>query len=126
MGEEEKRHFELYEEIISLKMKPIYWMMGLIVTIFVTIAAPLTIILISTVEKVSAKADTEKMKAEFDKADKTYLQKWDYYQIEEDEHRVMKEIIKNPQQADYLMGIINNNILEKCGFKYVSRGGETK
>jgi len=123
MSDEEKRHFELYEEIINLKMRPIYWMMGLMVTIFVTIAAPLTIILIGTVEKVSAKADIDKMKAEFDKADKTYLQKWDYYQIEEDEHRVMKEIIKSPIQADYLMGVINNNMIEQLGFKYTNRGG---
>ncbi len=75
-------------------------------------------------KELSGKANTTDIKTEFDKVDKTYLQKWDYYQIEEDEHRVMKEVIRNPSQADYLLGIINNNIVEKLGYKYQTRTGK--
>lgn len=64
-------------------------------------------------------------KVDFDNVEKIYMKKFDYYQIEMDEHRVTKGILKDPVQADYLFDVINDNIAEKLGFKYTTRG-ETK
>ena len=113
---------------IDAKMKGIYWIIGgtmvVMLTIFVTIALPIQSNLIEAIKKLETKADADKVEAKFNKADKTYMQKWDYYTIEVDEHRVLKEAIKNPAQIDYLMGVINDNIEVKLIGKFTTRGGE--
>lgn len=135
MGEQEKMDYiALIESTIETKleskmksqMQPIYWAVGIMLTIFISISVPLTLVLIEVARIQPLKAYTSELKASEEKADKTYLQKWDYYQIEEDEHRVIKEILKTPAQADYLMGIINENIVTQLGFKYQVRGEQKK
>lgn len=118
---QEQNHLDLIEEIIAKKMKLIYWIIGvamfMMLSIFITVALPIQNTLIEVVRVQQTKAFEKEV-------DAIYLQKQDYYQIEEDEHRVLKEVIKNPGQADYLMGVINNNIVEKLGFKLTVRGGK--
>jgi len=115
MSEEEKTHAELIEEIISAKLRPFYWIFGILVMVFMTVSVPLTGTLIETVRIQQTKISTED-------AEKTYMNKLEYLQIEQDEHRVMQEILKTPESAPYLFGIINDNIADALGFKYTSRG----
>lgn len=113
---EDKVHFEVIRAIIKEEMRPTIrqqnWFFVLAMSCFAFFFS--TIIVIS--KDVQAKVD--KIEVE-----KVYMEKFDYYQIERDEHRVLKEVIKNPAQADYLMDVINDNIAEKLGFKYTTRGG---
>lgn len=121
---EDKAHFEVIRAIIKEEMRPTIrqqnWFFALALSCFAFFFG--TIIVIS--KDVQAKADSKEVEARFKEADKTYMEKFDYYQIEVDGHRVMKEIIRNPAQADYLMDVINDNIASKLGFKYTTRGGE--
>jgi hypothetical protein len=126
MSDEEKiDQLQSIENIINAKidskMKVIYWIIGgsmfAMLTIFVTIALPIQNNLIEAVKTLENKAFTKEVES-------VYLKKQDYYQIEEDEHRILKEVIKNPAQADYLIGVINDNIIEKLGFKWITRGGQ--
>jgi len=109
----------LIEAIIDKKMRPIYWIVGgsmlAMLTIFVTIALPIQ-------NKLMDVAVIQKGKMDKSEAEETYMGKWQYYQIEEDEHRVLREVLKTPDQVDYLMGVINDNIKKELGFKYTSRG----
>ena len=53
-----------------------------------------------------------------EKADKNeVVTKLEYYQIEKDEHRMIKEIFVNPSRSIYIFDQINDNIEESLGFK---------
>lgn len=116
----------LIEAIIEKKMRPIYWIVGgsmlAMLTIFVTIALPLQAKLMD----VAAIQQTKAGKDWVDSQLNAYIRKDTYYQIEEDEHRVLMEAIKTPSQVDYLIGVINDNILRDLGFKTVGRGEKSK
>jgi len=125
---------EQLDAIVSKKMVPIYWMIGgtlfIVLTIFVSVSMPLTQSLISAIKEMEGKASKEDLKSTNDKIEgmlkdreRDYLKKQDYYLIEDDEHRVLKEVIRNPAQMDYLMTVINDNIKEQLGFKWSTRGG---
>lgn len=112
----------LIEAIIDKKMRPIYWIVGgsmlAMLTIFVSIALPLQTKLMEIAEVQQGKAGKDWVDSQLN----AFVRKDTYYQIEEDEHRVIKEAIKNPSQIDYLIGVINDNILRDLGFKTGSRG----
>lgn len=115
----------LIEAIIEKKMRPIYWIVGgsmaIMLTIFVTIALPLQAKLMDVASIQQSKADRDWVDSQLN----AFVRKDTYYQIEEDEHRVLKEAIRNPSQLDYLVGVINDNILRDLGFKTSSRGKPT-
>ena len=122
--EEDKPHYEVIRSIVKEELKMINTIMKWFITSILSVFAFMFLVQMNLTKEVQGKANAAEIKTEFEKADKMYLQKWDYYQIEQDEHRVMKEIIRNPAQVDYLIDIINNNIVEKLGYKYQSRGSE--
>lgn len=113
----------LIDTTISKKMSPIYWIIGIalgaMVTIFLAIALPIQ-------NKLMDVALVQQTKMGTETAEKTFLKKEDYYLIEEDANRVLKGAIKTPQQADYLIDVINDNIMKQLGFKFTTRGGATK
>lgn len=115
----------LIEAIIEKKMRPIYWIVGgsmlAMLTIFVTIALPLQTKLMDVASIQQSKAERDWVDSQLN----AFVRKDTYYQIEEDEHRVLKEAIRNPSQLDYLVGVINDNILRDLGFKTSSRGKQT-
>lgn len=51
------------------------------------------------------------------------LDKLQYYQLEVDEHTMMKEIFINPSRSIYVFDQINNNMQRDLGFKFVNRSG---
>lgn len=105
---------------IDKKFKPIYWIIGVamlaMLSIFVTIALPLQNNLIEVIKNQQNAALSKDVDAKF-------INKWDYYQIEVDEHRLLKTAIQNPIQADYIMGVINDNIETRLLGKFTTRGG---
>lgn len=121
---EDREHFEVIRSIVKEELKTINQWQNRFFLIVLGCFAFFFVTLMAVSRDVQSKADREVVKAEFDKAEKTYMEKFDYYQIELDEHRVMKGILKDPVQADYLFDVINDNIASKLGFKYTTRGGE--
>lgn len=121
---EDRIHFEVIREIIKEEVKPIAQRQTWFYTAAFGCLAFFYVELMKLSKDIDTKPDKIEVDGKFDKADKTYMEKWDYYQIEVDEHRVMKEILKNPIQADYLFDVINDNIEVKLIGKFTTRGGE--
>lgn len=121
---EDKIHYEVIRAIIKEEVKPISQRQTWFYTAAFGCLAFFYVELMKLSKDIDTKPDKIEVDTEFDKAEKTYMEKFDYYQIEVDEHRVLKEVIRNPAQADYLMDVINDNIASKLGFKYTTRGGE--
>lgn len=118
MSEEEKTHVQLIEEIISSKMKPLYWIIGvplaIMLTIFVTVALPIQSKVIDLTEKVEKKVDDETVRSEF-------LTKGTYLLLQARSHDSDIEAIRNPSNADLIYNRQNNTDKELLNF--VSRGG---
>jgi hypothetical protein len=113
-------------EKIDSKMKPIYWAVAIMLGIFISISFPLTLVVIAQQKDLGNKAEQTAIEQLKKERETDYVKKTDYYLMEEDEHRVLKEIFKNPTQSDYLIGVINANIREQLGFKFTTRGEEKK
>lgn len=131
MSEEEKlNHAQLIEGTINTKMdakmNPIYWMVGTMLTIFVTISVPLTLVLIDTVEKTSNKVDKVVFDAAIKERERDYLMKLDYYKMEEDEHKDILEAFQFPDRASFVFEQINQKMRREMGFNYSTSRGGTK
>lgn len=121
--EEDKPHYEIIRGIVKEEFKPLEKNINLFFILAVAVFGFMFITQFVVWKELTSKAGKEELTIVIKERERDYLKKFDYYQIEEDEHRVMKEIIKNPGQTEYLIGVINNNILEQLGFKYTTRGG---
>ena len=118
MSDEEKSHAQLIEEIISNKIKPLYWIIGvplaIMLTIFVTVALPIQAKVIDLTEKVENKADYEIIRSDF-------LTKGTYLLLQARSHDSDIEAIRNPSNADLIYNKQNSADAEVLDF--ISRGG---
>jgi len=113
MSEQELEHARLIDELMSQRLKPIYWIFGIFMTAFMTISVPLTATLIETVK-------VQQLKLSKADAERIFVSKFTYYQIEEDEHRMLLPLLKDPN-AKYIMDEINDNIAQMLDMKYYPR-----
>ena len=120
---------------VKSAMYPIYWMVGgtlfTMLTIFLTVALPLQKKLMEVALVQELKAFTKDVDARFKesealtrKQESLYIDKYQYYRIEEDEHRMLQEAFKIHDMTPYVMAQINANILKELGFDYTIRGGK--
>lgn len=123
MSDEQMR---MIEDAIKRYMVPIYWMVGgtllTVLTIFVTISVPMLSKLIEVSNIQQTKANQKDVDTKFDNWEKAFINKREYYQVEEDEHKIMLEAFDNPENARYILEQANNNIATYLGLKYQSRG----
>lgn len=121
MSEEEKTHVQLIEEIISSKVTPFYWIigvpLGIILTIFITIVVPIYAKQMELTEKVEKKVDYEIVRSDF-------LTKGAYLLLQARSHDSDIEAIRNPSNADLIYNKQNNADAEVLDF--ISRGGISK
>ena len=121
MSEEEKTHVQLIEEIISSKVTPFYWIigvpLGIILTIFITIVVPIYAKQMELTEKVENKVDYEIVRSDF-------LTKGAYLLLQARSHDSDIEAIRNPSNADLIYNKQNNADAEVLDF--ISRGGISK
>ena len=114
MSEEEKRtQAEIIEEIITRKMRPVYWSLAIMLTIFITVAAPLT------GEVIGIKVDVEKQ-IESTEVYQNFLTKTQYHILQKDEHGIDIQAVKHPEQSDYLYMEHNVNEAERLEIRYRS------
>lgn len=110
MSDVEKTQAELIEEIISRKMRPLYWIHGglaaSIFAIFLSVSAPLS----TQVLKLST--DLEK-KIDSDEVYRNFLPKGLYLTILKTKNESDLEAIKNHEQAEFIYMKLNNNIAER-------------
>jgi hypothetical protein len=129
MSEEERDHLQYIEEIIGkkidAKMNPIYFLFGILILIYIAVAGPLTMAVINIATEQKSKATKEDLDVAIKERERDYLKKYDYYQIEADEHRMLKEAFimpTDPTKAGIIFEQINDNIATSLGFKYTTRG----
>ncbi len=120
----------MIDKKVREKMSPIYWMFGILVVIYIAVAAPLTGAVISNSSSISTKVSKDELDAVVKERERDYLKKFDYYQIEKDEHDMMKEAFIAPVDAlklEVIINRINENISNSLGFRYgTTRGIESK
>lgn len=105
------------EEIISKKMIPLYWIIGgsmaLMLTIYVSIALPISSKVMELNTEVKSKINSEDVK-------KDYLTKGTFLFLQNQCHEFDIDAIRNPNNADL---IYNKEITEAAkALDYVSRG----
>lgn len=76
--------------------------------------------------EITTKADSKDMKEQFDRVDKSYLGRWDYYRTEQYEHEKLKTAFTYPDQAAALLFEINEHIISELGLKYNATRGVLK
>lgn len=111
MSEEERLHLQQIEDIISRKVKPIYWAVGIMVAIFVSVSAPLT----SKVIDISSES-SKFIKS--DEAYKNFLPKGFYHQLQKDEHKADLEALKNPSNAEFIYMRHNDSEADRLDIRY--------
>lgn len=120
MSDEEKKcHADLIEDIISRKMRALYWIIGgsmaSMLTIYVTIALPISSKVIDMNREIETKISTEDVKKDF-------ITKSTYIFLQSQCHEADIEAIRNPQNSDL---IYNKEIHEAAKYlEFVSRGGK--
>ena len=123
MSEEEKLKLEYIREIIQEEIEKFTKSINRNMNVFFSVGVVLFLTLIgfqmSLTKDVQAKADGKEI-------ERDYIRKIDYYQIEEDEHRMLLRLFSDTPTATYVFGQINDNISSSLGFKYTTRGGQTK
>jgi c-di-AMP phosphodiesterase-like protein len=125
--EEDKPHYDIIAEIVQKELKialrPFEAIMKVALSVSLTVFAFMFLTQFLVYKDLQLKANASDLKLEIEKADKTYLQKLSYYQIEVDEHRMVQEVWASPSSAQFVYAQINDNIAETLGFKYTMRGG---
>lgn len=110
---EDKVHYEVIRAIIKEEIKPINKRQDWFYTAALLVFGFLFGVQFFVWKELSAKANNNET-----------LSKLQYYQLEVDEHRMMKEIFVNPSRSVYVFDQINSNIEMDLGFKYINRGIE--
>ena len=112
MSEEEKTtHAELIEEIISRKLKPVYWAVAAMLGIFISVSGPLTFKTIDLSVMINGCIQSEE-------AYRNFLPKNSYHQLQKDEHITDIEAIRNPEQSDLIYMKHNSLEAEKLDIRY--------
>lgn len=128
MSEEEriKCHADLVEKAVGKKMVPIYWMIGgtmaIMLTIFVTIALPISAQVIKLTEAFSNIEIKLNDKVNSNEAYENFLPKGQYHILQKDEHIADIEAIRNPENADVIYMKSNSMEAERLGI--ASRGSK--
>lgn len=120
MSDEDKLAYAIQlEEMINNSIKkaitPLYYIFGIVFSVLVAVVG-YNFLQTSKLEKESTSFATKEY------VDGAYLQKMQYYQIEEDEHRMLLQCFPKDQLNQYIFGQINDNIANSLGFKYTTRG----
>lgn len=144
--ENDKAHYDLIRQIVKdevsaleididkkvdvktrEKMAPIYWMFGILILIYLAVAAPLTGAVIGNASSLSTKVSKDEFDVAIKERERDFLKKFDYYQIERDEHDMIKEAFICPNDAiklEVIFNRINENVASSLGFRYgTTRGG---
>lgn len=106
MSNEEKSHAQLIEEIISRKLRPVYWACGIVVALFTLVSTPLTIEVIKL-----NRENAEQIKS--DEVYRNFLTKGAFYLMQKDEHESDLEALRNPENADLTYMKLNNANMER-------------
>jgi hypothetical protein len=104
--DEDKPHYEVIRTIVQDEFKPIIRNLN---WFFVIAISSIGYLFIKTSDLENNKANSGEV-----------ILKSQYYQIEKDEHRMMKEVFINPSRSIYVLDQINENIAEKLGFTYIT------
>ena len=110
---EDKVHYEVIRAIIKEEIKPINKRQDWFYTAALLVFGFLFGVQFFVWKELSAKANNNEV-----------LGKLQYYQLEKDEHRMLKEVFVNPSRSIYIFDQIDDNIQSALGFKYVVRGGK--
>ena len=108
---EDKVHYDVIRAIVKEEIKPLNQRQNWFYTASLLVFGFLFGVQFFVWKELSAKANGNET-----------MGKLQYYQIEVDEHRMMKELFTNSSRADVVFGQINDNIERDLGFKYVNRG----
>jgi hypothetical protein len=117
--EEDKPHYEIIRAIVKEEFKPIERNINAFFLIALAVFGFMFVTQFMVWQKLSEKADTVTI-------ERNMLSKFDYYQIEEDEHRMIKDAFYDPKKAALVIDDINANMVKALGFKLTTRGGEEK
>lgn len=129
--EEKNNHYEMLDEIVKNRVSPMFWMVGIAVTLFGIVFGIFAIVLIDVARANGTKATIEQVEVvkkdinnQMDilrqERSKDYLRKLDYYQIEVREHTKIKEAFENPKNAVYVLQEINERIQFDLGLQFIN------
>lgn len=123
MSDEERNTLYLtIETIVAKEVKPLYRNINWFMTIGSLIIAFIIGVVFAESKDVQSKADRVEMEEAFKGVERDMLSKFDYYQIESDEHRMMQDAFYDPKKASIVFDDINDNITKSLGFKLTTRG----
>lgn len=108
---EDKVHYDVIREIVKEEMKPLNLRQNWFYSAALLVFGFMFGVQFFVWKELSAKANSNET-----------LGKLQYYQLEYDEHQMMKEIFVNPSRSIYIFDQINDNIQRDLGFKYTMRG----
>ena len=115
MSELEKEHIRLLiAASVKRGLRPFYYALGLIVTIFLAVAGIVFNVAIS-------QAQIQETKISSEEAYRNFLPKNQYHLLQKKEHQVDREAISNPLQSEYIYMKHNMDEAESLGIVY--RGG---
>lgn len=109
--DEDRAHYDLIREIVKGEMKPLNVRQNWFYSAALLVFGFMFGVQFFVWKELSGKANSTEV-----------VGKLQYYQIEADEHRMMKEIFVNPSRSIYIFDQINDNIASELGFKYTTRG----
>ena len=112
---------EAIERIMSRKIKPIYWAVGIMVAIFISVAAPLTSVVISLSIDETQTKEMLKNKVSSEELYRNFLPKLFYHQLQKAEHISDINALNNPANSEFIWMKHNQEEAEKLEIRY--RGG---
>ena len=125
--EEDKEYYDLLMQIVQHAVAPVNTVTRWYVSISTVVFGFMFLTLFLVYKESQSKATLKDVEDKFERIERDYVNKLQYYQVEEDEHTILKEGFKNPDHIDYIMDQINDNTAKYFGLKYgTSREGEKK
>lgn len=115
MSEEERIHLE---DVISAKLKPFYWIIGLYISATLMMAG-------YQFDQMLILSTNNQSKITSDEAYRNFLEKRTYHMLQKDARAVDIEADKNQSLAPYLINQLNNREAEELDLVYKLRGNET-
>ncbi|MEI7831278.1 MAG: hypothetical protein WCI31_15980 [Prolixibacteraceae bacterium] len=112
--DEDRAHYDVIRAIIQEEVKKAQAPTNILVKYLIVFASAIIGFVVGNQFYITGKFG--------EKADKNdTVTKLEYYQIEKDEHRMIKEIFVNPSRSIYIFDQINDNIEESLGFKLTNK-----
>lgn len=129
--EEKKNHYEIVDEIVKNRVTPMFWFVGIAVTLFGIVVGIFSVVLIDVAKSNGSKASvtqvedlknslTQQVDKLREERAKDYLKKLDYYQIEAREHTKMKEAFDEPRRASIVLQEINERMSFDLGLQFIN------